>query len=379
MKRFAAGLALCGLAYVSGCGKEVGTGSLPNAGPDPSTPPRSLTCDLNDRVRWQFVQPGPSEVLKSVDLLLVVDTSSSLKTERSRIASQIPAFVSVLPPEADYRIGVMLAHGGASPYTGRLYSTSGVATILDSKKQSLDSIRTSLSSTLSKTAVDEDEADGEAMLYSLMQGLSGSRLKNSMNQGFFRDDAVWSFVFVSDENDICYPPELFGFSAFPDYVPSYRGTERVAYERYCAPSGFTGPAAVESLVSQITALRPSRAGYALGAIAHTDPAKMVRESEDSIGHGVIELVQSQRDGVLMDLADSDYSAGLSKLGRVVEKQLHLDTIFGLSGKTFRPESLSVSVDGKNVPFQFQPEASAVQIGTSEAGGSGSVIQVEACK
>ncbi len=367
------------LVLASGCGKDVGIGSVSNSPANPLGPPNSLSCSESDRVHWQFVQPGPSEVLKSVDLLLVVDTSSSLKTERSRIASQIPAFVSALPADADYRIGVMLAHGGASPYSGRLFSASGVPVVLDSKKQSLDSIRSGLTTTLSKPAADEDEADGEMMLYSLMQGLTGSRLKSSTAQGFFRSDAVWSFVFISDENDICYPPELFGFTTFPDYVPSYRNSERVAYERYCAPSGFTGPAAVEDLASRISELRPDRAGFALGAIAHVDPAKMVHESEDSIGHGLIELVQSQRDGVLMDLADSDYSAGLSQLGRVVEKQLHLETVFGLTGPTFRADTLSVSVDGKIVPFQFQKDRPAVQIGTSEAGGSGSVIQVDACR
>ena len=62
---------------------------------------------------------SPEEfITNKIDILIVPDTSGSIVKERDDIAKGFDNFINILPEQVDYRIGVMLAHGPQSPFTG---------------------------------------------------------------------------------------------------------------------------------------------------------------------------------------------------------------------------------------------------------------------
>lgn len=363
------------VALLSGCGKEVSlgsssTGSSESSDGGPSLSP--VSCAPEKTVRWRFVQPQP-RVNRSVDLLFVVDTSDSLAAERSRIAATIPAFVQALPASTDYRIGVMLAHGGASPYSGRLYAGAGSPKVLNSRSSSLADIQAKLQATLARRVADVDEADGEMMMYSASRSLDADRLAEAQSLGMFRPNAALSIIFVSDENDICWRPELHGFTSFPDYVPSYQNSEVVAYDRYCAGVEAAG------VLSSFRALKGGQPLF-FGAITHVNPTSVPRSSEKAIGHGLLELVRASIDGELIDIGESSYSQGLARLGSAISTSLELDTIFKLaSAAGIKADTVRAYVDSRLVPAYYRDSASSVQIAAGDAGKAGSIVEITACR
>lgn len=359
---------------VARCGKQVNLGSSSSSS-SASTSPNDIakSCDGAHQKHWQFIQPQAT-ANTAVDVLFVVDTSSSLDDERARVAQTLPDFVAHLSANADYRIGVMLAHGGASQYSGRLYAARNVPKVLSSQDLSTAQIQSDLKKTLGNIVADVDEANGEAMLYSLQNGLSASHLSESRGLGFFRDSAALSIVFLSDENDICFRPELRGYTGFPDYVPSIGNIESVADQKYCAGVTFTN---VISSVRQIKGTHP----IAFAAITHIDPARVPQGAtlEDSIGHGLIELVQATPDGVLLDIGDASYSSGLTKLADVVSTNLNLRTVFQLSDSSMLiSQSVGTLVDGKSISSRYNSNTGTVAISGIDAGRAGSLVEVQAC-
>ena len=381
-------------SVASGCSKSVNitdpssqsgpsNPALPPIGRNPEDPgdPTSLSCSTEDRLSWRFLQPQPT-VNRSVDLLFVVDTSRSLDAERSRIASTLPLFVSQLPQQTDYRIGVMLAHGGKSTYSGRLYSASGTPRVLDSRTQSPAAIQSNLTRTLSAPPQDADSANGEGGMYSLLRSLRADRLSELRSQGFYRDGAALSVIFVTDENDVCFRPELSGFTQFPDFVPTLTAnTEVTAYTRYCLDTNGTLVVTPDRVLNALRDLKSSQ-NLALGGIIHKDPASVPRGPgiEDAIGHGILELVASTLNGVTLELANTDYSAGLTELGSVVSSQLRLQNSFALDGQSpIRPSTIAVQVDDRAVQSEFDAGRREIRIRTQDSGAAGSVVEVTACR
>lgn len=380
----AATLALSIAGLVAACGKSVevarGTSAAPpDAGPAGTDRPPSANAVPDDSVgpctdqSWNFTQPA-AQLNRAVDLLIVADSSPSLSAERAQIASKLPAFLSQLDSRTDLRVGVMLAHGGASSWSGRLYSTTSIGPVQSTRTTSVSTVQSRLSKLLSQPASDKDEANGEAMLYSLSRATDLDRMREIQGQGLLRNEAALSIVTISDENDICYPPEQHGYTAFPDFVPSNSGWEAKAYARYC-----TG-ISPESVLAQ---LKTAHAGgrIALASITHVDPARVppaTGGSEDAIGHGLIEFTRQAVDGKLMDLAD-DWNEGLRTLGDVVSVQQRLNTSFALgSGHAVQPSSVHVRVDGVSVPASYDPPARSVEIAAAWAGQAGSSIVINGC-
>jgi hypothetical protein len=338
-------------------------------------------CGPGNLVRWSFVQPEATRN-SSVDLLLVVDSSTSLSEERARIASTLPSFLSALPEGADLRIGVMQGHGGTSSYTGKLYSPAGVPRVLDTAKISTAQIQSQLEKSLSTRVADPDDANGEALMFSLMRSLDADRIETIRSQGFYRESAALSVVFITDENDICYKPDDHGYTAFPDFVPSRNPTTEVkAYDKNC--SGITP----EGVVSRMETFKGGQV-LSFGGIVHIDPARVppllspnaFTFTEDAIGHGILELVQSSRNGLAWDITDTDFAEGLSKLGNIVTTQLTLQTLFHLAGaEGTNLQGIAVEVDGKIVPHSYDSGRTEIQLSAQAAGKARSTIEVAACK
>lgn len=354
------------VSVLSACGKSVEVGTLPARNAQ----------ECGEPARWSFTQPV-AQPGGAVDLLFVVDTSGSLIPERDRLADTIPSFVSQLSPEVDFRIATMLGHGGKSPWSGKLFSARGEPRVLSSGAHSIERMRASLRKTLRSPALDSDVAGGEALFYSLLRGMGEEALSASRAQGFFRPEAALSVIFVSDENELCYPPESFGYTSFPDFVPSPGGYEAAAFRRYC------GGISPESVARSLRAFQPERA-ISAATIVHSDPARVPAAGEDSLGHGYLELLDHLRESAVESLAlglsEPSYSEGLARLGNVVSSQLKLQTVFQLTGaRGMDPASLTVLVDGRNVPAQLDPEAETIRLLVQDAGREGSVIEVSASR
>src|SRR5687768_500227 len=81
----------------------------------------NTTQDLGNGCYLSTFNQPKQDFSNKVDLLFVPDTSRSVFKEREAAADAIGNFVAALPQGADYRIGVILAHGSTSAFSGRLY------------------------------------------------------------------------------------------------------------------------------------------------------------------------------------------------------------------------------------------------------------------
>lgn len=339
------------------------------------------SCAADQTYYKRFDQPD-AVVNTSVDILFVLDSSTSLDAHRNRLASEIDAFTSGLDPGTDFRMAVLLGHGGGQgSLAGELLSiNTRDPKVLSSTDLSVAEIRRAMLRKFSTRIADVDEANGEALLYSLGKLLD--HLPAVQAQGFLRPNAAWSFVFVTDENDICYPPELHGYSQFPDYVASNRGTEAIAYRNYCVDGAGNNLFSPERIYQKLISLHPSQR-IALGGLIHDvagDVPAAQTGGEEAVSHGTLELLQLHNRSTLMSLGSPSYRPGLLQIATQSSSSVNLQTEFPLDqGVELREDSIRVHVDGKGVDATYDGTATAVHLTEQNAGVARSVIEVNACK
>lgn len=312
-----------------------------------------------------FIQP-PGQLTNIVDILFVTDTSGSLQEERAGIAAGIDAFVAALPANVNYRIGVMLAHGDQSYWSGRLYRKNNQGPlVLDSMTMPLATIRSYLQQRLTNPAGDYETDGGEVGLYTVHRGLQPDRLAESQMAGFFRNDAALAVIYIADENDICSgtPPGI-------TLVPDPNNLEIPAAVTYCSNV---------NAGSVLTQLRNRQGSNPLvvSGIIYTHVATVPQGGENEVGYGYIEHVELGN-GVLVDLASGNYSQGLATIGEVVTLSLNLITEFTLSHSPVIENTINVAVDTQVVPHVFAPSLNEVQINEQDAGGALSEILIDYC-
>ncbi len=324
-----------------------GPGDVPYPGLGPS-------C-FNQRI----TQPE-AEVTKKLDLLFVTDTSGSLDEERGEIADGIDAFIAALPQDVDFRIGVMLGHGLASGWSGKLYKKGTEPFVLDSETQTLTQIRTQLRSKLVNPASEYQSDGGEVGLYSLHRSMAGTPLQNMKNQGFMRADAALAVVFIADENDICYPGQ----------VPDPDGYEASAYQTYCANSGVNA-------ASVYSRLREAKGDLPLvvAGLVYTNNATLPHYGENEKGLGYLETI-ALANGLAVDLANGDYEASLAQIGTLTTVSLTLITDVILIEPYVITNSITVKVDGQPAAFTYNPITKTVHL--LAPGGAESVVDITYC-
>jgi hypothetical protein len=361
-------LALIALGGSVSCGKEVTVfGKVRNI-----VVPKGPACDdASDRLTWRWNQPDLS-FTRSVDLLFVTDTSLSLLPERKKLARAISHFLRGLPANSDARIAVMLGHGGKSKWSGRLFAHGSDPRVLDPRAMTEEQVVRQLEETLSSPKLEFASTNGEALFLSLQKSLSGERFNEIRSQGFFREGAAISVVFVSDENEVCFDTRKIGLQFPPDYKPSVFDLEERALKKYC--SGISPESTFEALKNAFPGRKIS-----IGAIVHQDPAFVGCFGEHSIGHGYLQLASKLSDNFVMDIRSGNFDQGLSRLASVSTSQLSLQTAFDLGNDTrIDGRSLIVRVDGRPVEWRFDQVHQVVQIAGSDAGGALSQIDVSAC-
>ena len=353
---------------------DSGQGTDPT--PVPTASPSGL-CPSDKQYYQKFIQPDDS-VNNSVDMLFVVDSSSSLDANRSKVVNELDAFTSSLQPGTDLRMAVLLGHGGGSSHSGRLFQRNGSdPAVLNSRLLSVADMRQALLNKVRSRVADADEANGEALLYSFTKLLANRSLAET--QGFLRPDASWSIVFITDENDICMPPDRHGFSSFPDYVPSAGGGELIAYRRYCLDGAGSEVVTPSALAQTLANIHP---GYpvALGGIIHHGGNPFTRNGEQAIGHGILELLRVHQPSTLISINDLSYRAGLGQLATQAVTSSHVASIIPLEeGARLRPDSVRTEVDARSVDATYDDAGHAVVLPLAAAGHARSVVEVRGCR
>src|SRR5262249_31534760 len=156
-------------------------------------------------------------------------------------------FVSKIP-NADYRIGVILAHG-TGPYHGQLYGGPGPK-VLDyreylrrtgSREAAAKAIAEALERKLTNPPNEKfdkkfrgkyDGAGGESLLFSLYTAITDNKeiLSRDGLYSLMDRDAALAVIFMTDEQDVCF--DYASYLAKPDgekYKPAlklYPGTEK---------------------------------------------------------------------------------------------------------------------------------------------------------
>lgn len=367
-KIFLSLVAIAAAAGLSSCGKQVELlGKVKNI-----QAPKGPRCGFDyERLNWQWNQPVPSYT-KAVDLLFVTDTSLSLFSERHMLSRALPHFLAGLPADADTRVAVMLGHGGRGRWSGRLFSRSAETMVINPQQLGVKRATEILQDSLTCPPLEFASTNGEALMLSLSRSLKGSRFNEIRNQGFFRDGAALSVVFVSDENDVCFDPLEHGYKGYPDYKPSVLGLEERARRKYC------NKLTPQSLLAELESAFPGRK-ISMGSVIHTDPAHVRKWGEDSIGHGFLQLMAMVPDGFSMDVKTGDFDAGLGRLATVSTSQLALMTSFPLVASVkLDPNSVMVWVDGVQVPSTFDEATGIVRIDGKDAGIARSQVDISAC-
>lgn len=128
-----------------------------------------------------------------VDILWIVDNSSSMLKHQQNLSAQIPELVQTLNSlKMDYHIAVVTTSmGGVTPDGGKFvghpkFITSTTADIVNTLKN--------------RMIVGEAGSNNERGLESMATSLSTTYLSNE-GQGFFRDNALLVVIALSDEDD----------------------------------------------------------------------------------------------------------------------------------------------------------------------------------
>lgn len=303
-----------------------------------------------------------AELTKKIDILFVSDTSGSLNAEREEIALGIDSFVAELPDEVDYQVGVMLAHGSTSSYSGKLYQRGSEPVVLSNQELTLNEIRNHLRKKMLYIKTDGATDGGEVGLYSFTRGIT-SQLEANRESGFFRNDAALAVVFVADENDICadYPEGV-------TPVPDPNGKEGPAKERDCAG---INPASVLQQIKQLQGDRP----YLISGITYNDLNNVPSGGENEFGYGYDEIIM-KANGLSIDLATGNFSVGLASIGSLATKKLNLITDFPLSRAYVDTETIEVRVDGQMTSHNYQEDTKLVHV--SEPGQAQSTVDISYC-
>jgi hypothetical protein len=362
---------LVGIAGLSACGKEVSIFEKSSRFPAPKPP----ACGSGvERLTWQFFQPE-AEFNRSVDLLFVTDASLSLHFERRKLARAISHFLRGLPEGADPRIAVMLGHGGKSKWSGRLFYGGKAPRVLDPTQGSEDEIASQLEDRLTRSRLEWASTNGEALFLSLQKSLTGERFNEIRSQGFFRDGAALSVVFVADENEVCFDPRQHGMTSPPDFKDSLLGLEDRAIKKYCG--GITPQSTLEAIRSAL----PGRK-ITFGAVVHSEPQFVGKWGEDSIGHGYLQLASQLPDSIVMDIRSGDFDSGLARLASVSTSQVLLQTRFELKAESVLDSAtLAVFVDGRAVQASLivgEHDRPVVALAGQDAGTALSQIDISIC-
>lgn len=298
-----------------------------------------------------------------LDILIVAYSSVSMQNERRRVVNHFEAMLNQLPVDLDFRVAVMLAHGSHSSHHGRLYRRFNSAPfVLDSQVLDREEMLDHLWDKMNPhplIAVTEMLFGGGSMgLSSLSHALNGN-YESIQSQGFFRDEAALSVIFVSDQSDVC--------SVYPDGVSTHFSRSRSqvnnsrfnAYQNDCVNSNGDQVLSAQSVFNDLQNRQQGQALSISGFIynnANTLPQSRWKE----MGYGYKELIKLSG-GFSEDISQSDYWQSLAKMGSYTATSVSPESLFNLSAQDIYAATIRTYVDDSLVAHFYYPESNQVQL------------------
>jgi hypothetical protein len=292
-------------------------------------------------------------ITRKLDIAIVIDTSGSIVEERAAIADGFDYFLGQLPAEVDFQVAVILGHGDNSAHVGKLYQKGSEPVVLKSSELTIEQIKTHLRTKMQNPAGDNETDGGELGQYSLEKAL-GANLADNQAAGFFRSDAALAVVFVADEQDICakYPEGV-----VPVLDVNYK--EPAATAKYCQDAEGNFTVTPQTTLDAIAAVQGNNP-YVTGGVIYINNETMPVGGENEIGYGYKETVELNG-GILVDMANGDYSNGLANLGIMAITSIKPANDFNLKTSKVDEATIEVLVNGQAVPFTYSPELNQVNL------------------
>jgi hypothetical protein len=130
----------------------------------------------------------------SVDVLWVIDNSTSMYGEQAALSANFAAFINYFVDSGlDWHVGVVSTDMGNSNHQGKLRTANGVRFLDEDTSELLTTFKSMVTISSTMTATKES---GRAAAYTALE-----TRRNGYNAGFYRDAASLSVIVISDEDD----------------------------------------------------------------------------------------------------------------------------------------------------------------------------------
>lgn len=297
--------------------------------------------------------PLEENIIRKVDIVIVPDTSGSIVEERSNIALGFSSFISSLPEEVDFRIGVVLAHGPNSSRSGKLYQKGSEDIVLDSEVLSTEDIINGLNTKMQNPAGDNASDGGEMGVYSLTKAITDNLEENRAN-GLFREDASLVVIFVADEQDICaeFPSDVIP-------VPDPQGKENSSFANHCVDGEGELLYHPEQIINELENLQGDKP-LVVGGVIYNNALTVPANSENEVGYGYLETIEMAQ-GLSVDLASGDYSTGLANLGKLAQVSIQPVKDFPLKTDKVDPDSIELHINNQPIDHTLDSELNIVSM------------------
>jgi alpha-tubulin suppressor-like RCC1 family protein len=343
-------LLLTFIMVMTGCNESGSKGALEEA--FETDPPAS--GNVVNGTCYQDQYSTPEEVItRKLDIAIVIDTSGSIKAERADIAMGFDHLINQLPAEVDYQIAVFVGHGEKNGRSGVLYKKGSEPLILSSELHSVSDIQNHLKTKMNNPHTDGETDGGELGMYSLYKAVTDN-LGDNQTDGFFRDDAALSVIFVADEQDIC--------AEFPEGVipvPDPQGKEDSAKPKYCEDEAGNLIITPQIVLDELKALKGDYP-LVVGGVLYNNSATIPLGGENEIGYGYKETIELSG-GIIVDMANGDYGTGLENLGKLATVSIQPANDFNLQSSKVDPATIEVLVDNQPVAFSYNAELNQVHL------------------
>lgn len=313
--------------------------------------------------------PDEADIVRDLDILIVPDTSTSLKEERGDIADGFDFFLKAIPEEVSVRVGVVLAHSDKSPKSGRLFQRDLEPLVLDSQELTIEDLISGLNEKIKSPAGDGRSDGGEMGLLSLEKALTQNK-DHLIENGLLRENASLLVIFIADEQDICYE--------YPEHIiPVFdkQKKEPKAKADFCMDENGVLAITPHTTVEAIKSAAEDRP-YVVGGVIYTNLDTMPVNGENEIGYGYKEVVEIAG-GINVDLASGDYGPGLERLGTMARAAVKAESTFNLKATNLDLDSFKITVDGQDVAYSYLAETNQIQL--TEERDALSVARIEYCE
>ena len=314
-----------------------------------------------------------------LDIVFVWDTSGTMRDNTDPFGDAVSDFLSQLDPSYDFRIGLLVGYGAASPnisdfgrLTARLVNNpnEGEPYVLDSSSMSIEDMKSHMRKKLeyiheltrSRYHAEAYANGGEALMFSLYHSIQGRFLIENQGHGFYREDAALSVIFLSDENDIC--------SRYPGHFPNHQFENRPNRDdnEDTEALNFCEGITTDNVLTALKNFKGENALTISGLLSGNDNPGYQKIIADH-GAGTVLTVQSNNyDETLPEITETINEE--IPPGGTIEVALDHSPVFADATKVF----LETSEGKKEVPFYYDEASNIVFVQIEE--GTIGTLQIE---